>query len=119
MSNFWVRDTGQNTLKGVEGDEANSPVLPDYLILEFLSDGNQKARDDFQALLPSMLPQEQERLNTLWAFSTKPQKNEQIIEDEFQNSMNTLRINRANRHLPSQSSNTSSNVRSGLKIRIP
>ena len=53
MANYWIRENGQNTLSGVEGEE-NRPVLPDHLILEFLSDGNQKARDDFLQLLPTM-----------------------------------------------------------------
>jgi len=118
MSNFWVRETGQNTLKGVEDDFSNSPVLPSYLILEFLSDGNQKARDDFQALLPSMLPEEQDRLLNIWSFSMKPRDNEQVIEDKFQKSLNNLRINKTNRHLPNQSTNQSLNVRSRLKVRL-
>jgi hypothetical protein len=117
MSNFWIRETGQNTLSGVEGDFYNRPVLPDYLIIEFLSDGNQKARDDFQALLPSMLPEEQERLNHLYAFSTPPRDHQQLIEDKFQGSMNKLKVNTSQR-LPNQSTNQSLNVRSGLKVRL-
>jgi hypothetical protein len=118
MSNFWIRDSGQNTLAGVEDDPSNLPVLPSFLILEFLSNGNQKARDDFMALLPSMNDLEQLRLKEIYAFSTKPQPYEQIIEDNFQTQSNNLRVNNPNRHLPSQSANLST-PKQTLKVRFP
>tara|TARA_Y100001970_G_C14156453_1_gene815863 strand:+ start:688 stop:1032 length:345 start_codon:yes stop_codon:yes gene_type:complete len=99
MENFWIRSNGQNTLKGVEDDLSNPPVLPAHLILEFLSDNNQKARDDFLALLPSMTENERERLENIYAFSTKPKDYPQILEDKFQKSMSP-RINTGNTHLP-------------------
>jgi len=99
MENFWIRPNGQNTLKGVEGDLTNPPLLPAQLILDFLSDNNQKARDDFLAILPSMTEDERERLESIYAFSTKPKDYPQIIEDKFQKSMST-RINAGNNHLP-------------------
>ena len=74
MENFWIRPNGENTLKGVEDDPTNMPVLPDYLILEFLSNSNQKARDDFLKLLPGMTEEEQYRLNGIYSFSTKPKE---------------------------------------------
>ena len=114
MSNYWIRDNGQNTLKGVEGDLDNLPVLPAHLILEFLSDGNQKARDDFQALLPSMTDLERARLEEIYAFSTPPRKYTQTVEDDFQSSM-TTRINMGNTHLP-KTINVSSNKRSKLRV---
>lgn len=117
MSNYWIRSNGQNTLKGVEGDPENPPVLPDHLILEFLSDGNQKARDDFNALLPSMSDLERERLSTLFAFSTKPQKYVQEIEDGFQSSMNNLLVRSSNQRLPHAKSNTSTST-SKLIVRL-
>lgn len=114
MSNFWVRPDGTNTLAGVEDDPTNKPVLPAYLILEFLSDDNQKARDDFLALLGSMSEDEQARLNEIYAFSTAPKEYPQIVEDKFQKAMGT-RINMGNNHLP-KTVNNSSNQRSKLRV---
>ena len=113
MANYWIRENGQNTLSGVEGEEGNRPVLPDHLILEFLSDGNQKARDDFLKLLPLMSVTEKERLNVLWAYSMKPKKYPQQIEDSFQTSMNNLRINTQN-NLPKTVNK--SNPKSKLRV---
>ena len=73
MENFWIRPNGENTLKGVEDDPTNMPVLPAYLILELLSNDNQKARGDFLKLL-LMTEEEQYRLNEIYAFSTKAQR---------------------------------------------
>ena len=114
MSNFWIRPDGQNTLKGVEDDSTNPPVLPAALILEFLSDNNQKARDDFLALLPSMTMEEKNRLEEIYHFSTAPKDYPQIVEDKFQKAMGT-RINAGNNHLP-KPKNTSSNQRSKLRV---
>lgn len=114
--NYWIRKTGVNTLKGVEGDPDNPPLLPSYLILEFLSDGNQKARDDFLALLPSMSEEEQERLNEIYAFSKAPQKYDQKIEDDFQSSMNKLSIRTSNTGLINQKVNTTTTNK--LKVRL-
>ena len=114
MSNFWIRPSGQNTLKGVEDDVNNPPVLPAYLILEFLSNDNQKAREDFLALLPMMNEEETLRLQEIYAFSTAPKDYPQIVEDKFQKAMGT-RINTGNNHLP-KTVNTSSNKRSKLRV---
>lgn len=114
MENFWIRPNGENTLKGVEDDPTNMPVLPAHLILEFLSDDNQKARDDFLKLLPGMTEEEQFRLNEIYAFSTKPKDYPQIVEDNFQKAMGT-RVNMGNNHLP-KTINTSSNQRSKLRV---
>ena len=116
--NYWIRKTGANTLKGVEGDPDNPPVLPSYLIIEFLSDGNQKARDDFLALLPSMSEEEQERLNVIYAFSKEPQKYDQEVEDNFQTSMNKLFIRSSNTGLINQRANPNSSPKSKLKVRL-
>ena len=113
MSNFWIRPDGQNTLAGVEDDPTNSPVLPAILILDLLSEGNQKARDDFLAILPSMTMEEQNRLQEIYDISTAPKDYPQIIEDKFQKSMGT-RINMGNNHLP-QTVNKS-NQRSKLRV---
>lgn len=113
MSNFWIRPDGENTLKGVEDDPTNKPVLPAYLILEFLSNDNQKARDDFNALLPSMSAEEQHRLREIYAFSTAPKDYPQIVEDRFQKAM-TPRVNMGNNHLPKTVNK--SNQRSKLRV---
>ncbi len=114
MENFWIRPDGQNTLKGVEDDPTNLPVLPAHLILEFLSDDNQKARDDFLKLLPLMNEEEKYRLEEIYSFSTKPKDYPQIVEDKFQKAMST-RVNLGNRHLP-KTVNKSSNQRSKLRV---
>ena len=114
MSNYWIRENGQNTLKGVNGDFENPLILPDHLILEFLSDGNQKAREDFQALLSSMLPEEQDRLRAIYAYSTPPRKYTQAIEDDFQSSM-APKVNLGNNHLP-KTVNKSTNKRTKLRV---
>lgn len=95
MSNFWLNAQGQNTLKGSETNPANPPVLDDIVILEFLK-MYENARKDFYALLPTMLPEEQFRLETLIESHPSVMKSEdyqQVQEDKFQKSMNNLRIN--------------------------
>jgi hypothetical protein len=113
MSNFWIRPNGQNTLKGIEGDPTNPTILPAHLILEFLSDNNQKARDDFLVVLPMMNEEEKLRLEEIYAFSTAPKDYPQIVEDNFQKSMGT-RINLGNNHLPKTVNK--SNQRSKLRV---
>lgn len=118
MSNYWIRDNGQNTLKGIEGDADNPAVLPDILILDLLSEGNQKAREDFLTIVPTLSQEEQDRLNNLYAFSTPPRAYPQDREDQFQSSMNSLIVRTGGGALPNQKTNTSSNNTSKLKVRI-
>lgn len=95
MSNFWLNAQGQNTLKGSETNPSNPPVLDDIVILEFLK-LYPNSRKDFYALLPTMLPEEQYRLETLIEEHPSVMKSEeyqQIQEDNFQKGMNNLRIN--------------------------
>ena len=61
MTNFWIRNNTINTLKGVEEDETNKPLLPASMIHEFLNQ-YADARKGLLELLPTMLPEEQERL---------------------------------------------------------
>jgi len=117
MSNFWINGSGHNTLKGSYTNPANPPFLPDYVILEFLKE-HEKSREDLFALLPSMLPEEQARIEELIEahpsilISNKPP---QQIEDNFQTSMNDLRIN--NTMLGQLRGKTQpSNTKSGLRI---
>lgn len=95
MSNFWLNAQGQNTLKGSDTNPSNPPVLEDIVILEFLKI-YPDSRKDFYALLPTMLPEEQYRLETLIEAHPSVMKSEeyqQIQEDRFQSGMNNLRIN--------------------------
>lgn len=88
--NFWIRPNGVNTLKGVEDDEFNKPVLPATLIQEMLSD-YPDARKGFLELLPTMLPEEQERLQAIvddCPNVMKDKPNHQQLEDNFQSKLN-------------------------------
>lgn len=119
MPNFWINAQGTNTLKGSHEDPRNKPFLPDYLILEFLRE-QQAARDGLTALLPTMLPEEQERLNALIASDPRcmvGEEYDQIVEDKYQNKMNDLRINNANRGLPVSAPSTRE-WDSGLVIHV-
>ena len=66
MSNWWIDNQGRNNLKGVPDDPSNPPILKDERIVTFLLEYPQ-AKTDFLAILPSMLPEEQDRLNELVA----------------------------------------------------
>ena len=117
MSNFWINNSGGNTLKGSYTNPSNPLALPDEVILEFLKK-NPKAREDFHQLLPSMLPEEQARLEELVEahpsiFISEIPPQEQ--EDNFQTSMNKVRIN--NTMLGQLRGKTQpSNTKSGLRI---
>ena len=86
-------------------------------ILEFLKK-YPKAREDFHQLLPSMLPEEQARLEELTQahpsiFISEIPPQEQ--EDSFQSSMNKIRIN--NTMLGQLRGKTQpSNTKSGLRV---
>ena len=62
--NFWVDDNGRNTLKGILGDPDNPAVLTDAFIVNGLN-RTLKAVEDFNKILPTLLPEEQDRLNAL------------------------------------------------------
>lgn len=64
--NFWIDNNNRCTLRGVPGDIDNPAVLPDFQIVNALQ-RTQTAHDDLQKLLPSLLPEEQERINNLLA----------------------------------------------------
>jgi len=61
---WWYDDGGTCLLKGVPDDPLNKVRLPDNFILSFLWK-IPVARDQFVVILPSLLPEEQDRLNTL------------------------------------------------------
>lgn len=116
MGNFWIRESGVNTLKGVEGDLDNPPVLPAFMILSMLNE-NQQARDDFDALFPIMAPDEQERLLEIHRFSRPPLEYPQTIEDKFQKSANNLVI-RQQSTLPVPKTAPSATKYSGTVVRL-
>tara|TARA_B100000424_G_scaffold271371_1_gene273829 strand:- start:892 stop:1266 length:375 start_codon:yes stop_codon:yes gene_type:complete len=117
MSNFWINSSGENTLKGSYTNPSNLLALPDEMILDFLK-RYPKAREDFHKLLPSMLPEEQARLEELTqahpsVFTSEIAPQEE--EDNFQSSMNRVRIN--NTMLGQLRGKTQpSNARSGLRV---
>ena len=119
MSNFWINGSGQNTLKGSDNNPLNVPILPDIMILEFLKI-YPKARTDFYQLLPTMLPEEQFRLETLiqeHPSVMKTEKYQQVQEDNFQSSMNKLRINSTTTGQLTGKTKPSAS-RSGLKVNV-
>lgn len=90
--NWWFDDQGVNNLKGVPGDDSNRVILPEHTIVQFLLDEPQ-ARIDFQTILPTMLPTEQDRLNALIARNPRvlqkdPCPDPQVVDDRFQNTLN-------------------------------
>lgn len=60
---YWTMDNVLG-LKGVPGDPENPPLLSDAHIL-FALEHSRVARTEFNNLLPTLLPEEQERLNFL------------------------------------------------------
>jgi len=64
--NFWIDNNGRNTLRGIPGDPNNPAVLPDFHIINALQ-RTQTAHTDLQKLLPILLPEERERIETLVA----------------------------------------------------
>jgi len=92
MANWWFDAQGRNTLKGVDDDPTNRPVLPVDSIIEFLL-GNPFARRDFQLILPAMLPAEQERLNAIVEQNPRclrddPDPDPQVLSDQFMGALN-------------------------------
>lgn len=131
MGNWWINDSGQNTLKGSPqyetsdgkvfraefeaarhaalynldyaewvdnngqpGDPTNPMLLEDDFILHSLRT-IAKARQDFFLMLPSLLPQEQDRLNNLierCPFVLTPAKDPRDRADDLMKKFNTAGI---------------------------
>lgn len=87
MSEWWINDSGLNLLKGVEGDDLNPPRLSDDLIVLFLRTIPQ-SRESFNRLVPSMLEDEQYRLNDLALSAVHMSVSTTQWEDQFQSLMN-------------------------------
>jgi hypothetical protein len=88
---WWIDDTGRNTLRGVAGDTNNPPILPDEFILDFLRT-IPEARESFNRLYPTMLPAEQERLDPIAASARFLQPDIKAVDDGFQARQNTAGI---------------------------
>jgi len=88
---WWIDDAGRNTLKGVYDDPDNPVVLPDEYILDFLRT-IPEARESFNRLYPTMLPEEKERLDTLSMSALYIQPDIKVVEDRFQARQNTVGI---------------------------
>ncbi len=92
--NFWINNNGINTLKGVPGDLDNRPVLQDETILKAFR-SSQIARDDLCVLLPSLLPEEQDRLTSLFnenKYLSQLIRSGQEIADSEQRRFNTIPV---------------------------
>lgn len=91
---------GRNNLAGVPGSLTNPPILPDSSIIEFLLT-IPIARQDFRVLVPTMLPEEQDRLNTLVAMNPRTMKDypmdDQVIDDIFMRGQNSPGIRDPNK----------------------
>lgn len=100
MANWWFDNQGRNNLAGVPGDPSNPAVLPDHVIIDLLI-RVPIAKRDFQALVPTMLPAEQVRLNGLAArnpLTLQPFPfNDQRIDDVFMAVQNRPGIHDPNR----------------------
>jgi hypothetical protein len=82
-TNYWIGDDGVNNLKGVEGDALNPIRCADEFILYAIMQ-SQKARQDFNIMLPTLLPDEQIRLNDL--LDANPFTKTTMVEDPINTS---------------------------------
>lgn len=94
-SNWWISVGNRNMLKGVEGDVQNPIILEDEMILRLVLE-YPDARQAFDVIVPTMLPEEQERLYTLkennkYAF-VSPQIEYLERRDIIQRRWNTARV---------------------------
>lgn len=94
MSNWWIDSQGRNNLRGIPDDPSNPAILPDATILEFVKK-YAVARSDFLSIVPTMTPEEQERLNGLIALNPTAlfsDPDPQVREDRVQKKFNTAGI---------------------------
>ena len=97
VSEWWFDSAGTNLLRGVPDDEANPPMLEDWLIVKFLSTIPQ-ARESFNRIVKNMLPLEQERLYYLASgLCSQLWVDPRDVEDNFQHRMNTSGIHTCGR----------------------
>ena len=87
MAEWWINNSGTNTLKGVVDDADNPPILTDGQIIDFLR-RIPAARDSFNVLVPTMTGGERTRLEGLAAHAFYAQPDLQAKDDDFQTTMN-------------------------------
>lgn len=91
MTEWWFSQ-GVNQLKGAFGYPDNNPVLPDDLIVLFLQK-YPEAKESFERLFPTMLPEEQNRLSELReAGNYQPPLEGIEATDYYMNKTNTAGI---------------------------
>lgn len=90
---FWFNNSNQNLLKGVEGDEDNPPMLDADFIMDFFA-RIPSALQSYQRIRPSLLVEEQERLDGILQASIMYQKlsNNQQWLDQAMTRHNTAGI---------------------------
>lgn len=94
VSNWWIDNLGRNTLSGIPCDPTNPAILSDRYIICFLRT-IPKAYEDFFRILPTMTPEEQDRLNALLVcnpFSLTCRPDPKVYSDGFQRRQNTVGI---------------------------
>ena len=98
QGDWWNNNVGENMLAGVEGDPDNPPVYPGYAITDMLR-RIPAARAAFNRIVPTMTPEEQERLyllaNCVMGYDIY---NNKFIEDSFMASQNTVGIRTAGQY---------------------
>lgn len=88
---WWIDNVGRNMLRGVHGDSSNPPILPDDYIFDFLRK-IPAARESFNRLYPTMLPDERARLDEISKGATHLQPDIKAKGDAFQRGQNTVGI---------------------------
>lgn len=91
---WWYNNSGQNLLKGVEGDLTNPPRLPAATIVQFLRT-IPDSRLSFNRVVGTMLEDEQLRLQGLAESAMYLVPDYKIVEDMFQASQNKVGVRTA------------------------
>lgn len=94
VTNWWINSNGKNALKGVEGDPTNPILCSDGDIVYFLQE-YADAYLGFFMIVPTMLPEEQARLNNLVLENpivNTPQENPSDVDERIQRAWNTRGI---------------------------
>lgn len=95
MSEWWYSNGNVNLLKGVKDDTSNPPRLTDAAIIDFLR-RIPEARESFNRVVPTMLPEERERLEAIATGSARyVQPDYKKVEDDFQARLNKAGVRTA------------------------
>lgn len=94
---WWFNNSGQNLLSGVVGDTSNPIRLPDATIVYFLRI-NPDARRSFNRVVPTMLEDEQLRLQQLAVSAQYLVPDYTAVEDNFQSKQNKMGIRNTGRY---------------------